>query len=212
MLQHDSEVISLAVRHDGLAVATATLHGNVHVWDIRTATVTQVIEVGKDIAGGRLRDDVRTAASRRAAGAGSGGYVTSMCWSADGTCLLLGSNTRHIAIYDVQRKLLIKRFTISRNESLDGTKDLLNSRYVNTPADDTANDDSKAADYLPGARTGEKSERRWGRQVRSRCVRFAPTGMQWSAATNEGLLVYALDEEMIFDPTDLGQPNAHSHP
>jgi len=202
-LQHDSEVVSLAVRNDGLVVATATLHGNVQIWDIRTATVTQVIEVGKDIAGGRSRDDVRTAASRRAAGAGSGGYVTSMCWSADGSCLLLGSNTRHIAIYDVQRKQLIKRFTISRNKSLDGTQDQLNSKHVNSsPADD---EDSTAVDYLPGARTGERSERRWGRQVRSRCVRFAPTGMEWSAATNEGLLVYALDEEMIFDPTDLGQ-------
>lgn len=207
VLQHDSDVISLAVRNDGLAVATATLHGNVHVWDIRTATVTHVIEVGKDIAGGRSRDDVRTAASRRAAGAGSGGYVTSMCWSADGSCLLLGSNTRHIAIYDVERKLLIKRFTISRNESLDGTKDTLNSKYVNAPPTD---DSTAAVDYLPGARTGERSERRWGRQVRSRCVRFAPTGMQWSAATNEGLLVYALDEEMIFDPTDLGQFTART--
>ena len=209
-LQHDSEVVSLAVRNDGLVVATATLHGNVHVWDIRTASVLHVLEAGKDISGGRSRDDVRTAASRRAAGAGSGGYVTSMCWSADGSCLLLGSNTRHIAIYDVQRRQLIKRFTISRNEHLDGTKDRLNSKRVN---DSTADDDdgSAAVDYLPGARTGERSERRWGRQVRSRCVRFAPTGMQWSAATNEGLLVYALDEEMIFDPTDLGQCSSRTH-
>jgi periodic tryptophan protein 2 len=32
---------------------------------------------------------------------------------------------------------------------------------------------------------------------------MSPTGRAWCAATTEGLLIYSLDERMIFDPLDL---------
>jgi hypothetical protein len=41
--------------------------------------------------------------------------------------------------------------------------------------------------------------------VRTRCVALSPTERQWGAATTEGLLLYSLDEGLVFDPTDLGQ-------
>ena len=202
-LQHDSEVLCLAVSPSGLQLAAALLDGSVSVWDIRSSTVTGVLEVGLDIAPGRSGDDVRTVRSR------GGGHVTSMCWSADGGCLLVGGNSRWVAIYDVDRRLLLKRFAVSSNERLDGVKDRLNSRYVNDPTRGREGEEEEdGKDVLPGAKTGDRSERRWTRQVRSRCVRFAPTGLQWAAATNEGLLLYALDDDMIFDPTDLGQCTA----
>ena len=210
-LMHDSDVLSLAVSPDGLTVACALLNGSVSLWDIRTSALTANIEVGKDIAGGRARDDVRTARSR------GGGYVTSMCWSADGSCVLVGGNSRFVCIYDAARRLLIKRFTLSSNERLDGVKDRLNSRYVNDPRaamddEDDARGGARGTDVLPGARTGERSARRFSARLRSRCVRFAPTGLQWAAATNEGLLTFALDENLTFDPTDIGQCPAHPPP
>ena len=204
-LQHDSDVLSLAVAPDGLTLATALLNGTLQLWDIRTATLTGSIEVGKDIAGGRARDDVRTVKSR------GGGYVTSMCWSADGSCLLVGGNSRFVCIYDAQRRLLVKRFTLSSNERMDGVKDRLNSRYVNDPRAhmDEDDDDAQArGGVMPGARTGERSARRFSLRMRSRCVRFAPTGLQWAAATTEGLLTFALHDELTFDPTDIGQLSA----
>ena len=34
---------------------------------------------------------------------------------------------------------------------------------------------------------------------------LSPTGRSWAAATSEGVLLYSLDDDMIFDPTDLAE-------
>lgn len=39
--------------------------------------------------------------------------------------------------------------------------------------------------------------------IRTKCLKIAPTGRSFSAATTEGVLVYSIDESFIFDPTDL---------
>lgn len=41
--------------------------------------------------------------------------------------------------------------------------------------------------------------------ARTRCVALAPTGRAWAAATTEGILLYSLDEGLLFDPTDLAE-------
>ena len=47
------------------------------------------------------------------------------------------------------------------------------------------------------------SERKTRPVIRTKCVRFAPTGRAWAAASTEGLLIYSLDEALTFDPFDL---------
>ena len=54
-------------------------------------------------------------------------------------------------------------------------------------------------DELPG--TGGKRRA----AIRSRAVALSPSERSWAAATTEGLLLYSLDEGMVFDPTDLGE-------
>lgn len=39
--------------------------------------------------------------------------------------------------------------------------------------------------------------------TRTRCLHISPTGRSWVAATTEGVLVYSMDDNMVFDPTDL---------
>lgn len=39
--------------------------------------------------------------------------------------------------------------------------------------------------------------------VRTKCLRIAPTGRSFAAATTEGVLIYSIDESFIFDPADL---------
>lgn len=48
---------------------------------------------------------------------------------------------------------------------------------------------------------GTSSKRRAA--IRSRAVTLSPTGQTWAAATTEGLLLYSLDQGLVFDPTDL---------
>ena len=55
------------------------------------------------------------------------------------------------------------------------------------------------ADDLPG--TGSKRKA----AIRSRAVTLSPTGQTWAAATTQGVLLYSLDQGLVFDPTDLTQ-------
>ena len=61
----------------------------------------------------------------------------------------------------------------------------------------------RADQSLPGVQRGDLSRRSTRLQARAKCVRFSPTGRSWAAASTSGLLVYSLDEQATFDPTDL---------
>lgn len=41
-------------------------------------------------------------------------------------------------------------------------------------------------------------------------MRFSGTGLEWAAASPLGLLVYALDDDLIFDPLDLDEEVPHT--
>lgn len=44
---------------------------------------------------------------------------TSLCYSADGECLIAGGMSKNVCIYNVKTSLLLKKFEISQNRSLD---------------------------------------------------------------------------------------------
>jgi len=44
---------------------------------------------------------------------------TSLCYSADGTCILAGGRSKNICIYNVQESILLKKYEITQNRSLD---------------------------------------------------------------------------------------------
>lgn len=56
---------------------------------------------------------------------------------------------------------------------------------------------------LPGVVKGDHSARSFKPEIQVTCVRFSPTARSWAACTTEGLLIYSLDTNMIFDPFDL---------
>jgi periodic tryptophan protein 2 len=48
--------------------------------------------------------------------------------------LLAGGNSKYVCLYDVAQKLLIKKFSISSNKSLDGVLEFLNSKHLTEAA------------------------------------------------------------------------------
>lgn len=54
------------------------------------------IEGRRDISGGRLMTDRRSAAK-----SSFGKYFTTLCYSADGSYILAGGNSKYICMYDV---------------------------------------------------------------------------------------------------------------
>lgn len=56
-------------------------------------------------------------------------YFTSVCFSADGACVLAGGNSKYVCIYEVSHQILLRRFQISFNRSLDGVLDKVREKF-----------------------------------------------------------------------------------
>lgn len=95
--------------------------------------------------------------------------------------------------------------------ALDGTLDKFNSKNMSEagPLDliDTTGEASDLEDRidntLPGATRGDASARKVRPAIRTTGIRFSPTNRSFAAACTEGLLVYAVDDVLLFDPFDL---------
>lgn len=201
-----SDALALAFRPDGQEVAVSTLDGQIHFWDVRASVQRSLIHGRNDIAGGRKADDRTTAAN-----SSSGKSFNSLCYTADGTCLIAGGNSKHVCLYDVRDGVLLRRYEISQNLSLDGTQEFLDSRKLTEAGpDDLIDEQADVSDRedrldrsLPGVKGGDMSKRKTRPEARTKCVRFSPTGRAWAGASTEGLLIYSLDDTIAFDPYEL---------
>ncbi|KAK2763079.1 hypothetical protein FQN54_009712 [Arachnomyces sp. PD_36] len=205
-LQLQSDVLSVAFRPDGKQIAASTLDGQLTFWSVSDAVQEAGIDGRRDVSGGRKVSDRRTAAN--VAGTKSFNTIT---YSADGSCLLAGGNSKYICLYDVGTGSLIKKYTVSVNTSIEGTQEFLNSRDMTEAGPRGLIDDTGEASDLedridrtmPGVRRGDAAARTTRPEVRVTAVAFAPTGRSFCACSTEGLLIYSLDTTLVFDPFDL---------
>ncbi|KAJ1343120.1 hypothetical protein BSLG_002146 [Batrachochytrium salamandrivorans] len=212
---HEGPISGLAFSLEG-TLASSSWDQTVRIWDIFSRdkqsemfdhqSEISTIDGRKDISGGRGSNDKTTAAN-----SSSGSSFTSICFTADGAAIIAGGNSKYVCIYDVGSRNLLKKFQISHNLSLDGMLETLNSKNMTEAGpmdliDQTAelsDLEDRIDSSLPGVHSGDKSLRRTRPSARTKGVRVSPTGRSWAAASTEGLLVYSLDERIIFDPFDL---------
>jgi periodic tryptophan protein 2 len=175
--QFGAEVLALAFRPDGKELAITTLDGQVTLYDADQGRQKSVIEGRKDVSGGRKADDRMTAANNS-----SGKSYNSLAYTADGQCIIAGGNSKYVVMYDAQDGVVIKKFQISENLSLDGTEEFLDSRRLteagNMDSLDTRGEDSDLEDRidvsLPGVQRGDMSRRGYRLEARTKCVRYLP--------------------------------------
>jgi periodic tryptophan protein 2 len=223
-LPHGHDVLAVAFRPDGKQLASAALDGQLFFWAAADGVLQGTIEGRRDAAGGRARADRRTAAS-----ASHGGKAfCSLAYSADGALLLAAGNSKFVCMYDVAQRVLLRRYQISHNRSMDGVLDVLDSRRMTEagpvellPRGDSEDDADQEDDFsgrrrkggaLPGAgaaggAAGGAAARGAGARpaARVKAVRLSPSGQSFAAATPEGVLLFSLDREGVFDPSDLGE-------
>lgn len=202
-LQLQADVLDIAVRPDSQQLAISTLDGQLTFWSVADAEQVAGLDGRRDISGGRNVNDRRTAAN--AAGSKSFGSIE---YSTDGSCLLAGGNSKYICLYSVNSMVLLKKFTVSVNLSVSGTQEFLNSKRLTEAGpegllEDGASDNERRDDSLPGSKRGDPSARKTLPEIRVTSVGFSPTGSSFCAASTEGLLIYALDTDLQFDPFDL---------
>ncbi|DAZ99051.1 TPA: hypothetical protein N0F65_010937, partial [Lagenidium giganteum] len=212
-LAHSTDVLAVAFRPDGKQLCSATLNGNLNVWEVKDGELVATIDGARDIAGGRKNADKISAKSNSMSK-----HFTSVCYSADGSCVLAGGRSKFICIYETSQQILLKKFQISHNLSLDGVLDFLNSKQMTKAGLSKAELDAhldgekdlvrqrgEGDDLVGASRAVDPGSRRKHMEVLSKAVMFSPTGRSWAAATTEGLLIYGLDETLTFDPFDLDE-------
>ncbi|XP_069491780.1 periodic tryptophan protein 2 homolog isoform X2 [Ambystoma mexicanum] len=199
----NSDVLAVTYRPDGKELAVATLDGQISFWDPQNAVQTGSIEGRHDLQMGRKEMDKITAKQ-----AAKGKSFNTLCYSADGQSLLAGGASKFVCIYHVEEQILVKKFEISCNLSLDSMEEYLDRRKMTefgslALVDEGAGDEDGVSLSLPGVKRGDMSSRHFKPEVRVTCLRFSPTGRSWAATTTEGLLIYSLDSSLFFDPFDL---------
>ncbi|XP_066476131.1 periodic tryptophan protein 2 homolog [Tiliqua scincoides] len=198
----NSDVLVVAFRPDGKELAVASLDGQITFWDHENAFQTGSIVGRHDLQMGRKELDKITAKQ-----SAKGKSFTTLCYSADGQSILAGGLSKFVCIYNVKEQILMKKFEISCNLSLDAMEEYLDRRkmteFGSMALIDEENRDDGVAIPLPGVKRGDMSSRHFKPEIRVTCLRFSPTGRSWAATTTEGLLIYSLDAGLVFDPFDL---------
>ena len=206
-LQLQADVLNVAIRPDSLQLAVSTLDGQLTFWSISEAEQVSGLDGRRDVSGGRKVSDRRTAANV----AGTKSFST-IRYSTDGSCLLAAGNSKYICLYSVSTTVLLRKFTVSINLSLDGTIEFLDSRMLTEAGPlDELDEQGEASDFedrkdksLPGSkRGGDPSARAKRPEVKVTGVAFSPAGTAFCAASTEGLLIYSVDNTLQFDPFDL---------
>ena len=203
-----SECLSLAMRPDSKEVAVSTMDGKIAFFDIENARMVREIDGRKDILQGRYREDEFSSENSK-----RGKYFDTIAYSFDGLTLIAAGNNNSICMYDLPNEVLLKRFKISLNMQLNGTLEYLNSKnIVDGQAVDLVDRSGEISDseenhksdlVLPGSHRGDIGLRSTRPEIRVMSVGFSPTANAFAAASTEGLLIYSVDDSMIFDPIDL---------
>ncbi|XP_041934789.1 PWP2 small subunit processome component [Alosa sapidissima] len=203
VLRLTSDGMAVAYRPDGQELAVATLDGEISFWNSQTAAQMGSITGRHDLQMGRKDADKITAKQ-----SSKGKSFTSLCYSADGESILAGGHSKFVCIYNIREQVLLKKFEISCNLSLDAMEEFLDRRKMTefgslSMVDEGAGDGDGVEVSLPGVRRGDMSSRHFKPEIRVSSLHFSPTGRSWAATSTEGLMIYSLDASLVFDPYDL---------
>ncbi|GAV07744.1 hypothetical protein RvY_17551 [Ramazzottius varieornatus] len=198
-----AEALTVAFRPDGNEVAVCDLNSKIHFFDPSTTEQTGLIEAKADL--GNFRRDQDLVCGKTAS---KGRSFTTICYSADGSVILVGGRSKYICVYHTKEHILLRRFAVSQNWSFTGMTEFLSKRS-NTELgqrgtmDLAQNDSDKMRMSLPGVRAGDMSSRHFRPEVVVYGLQFSPTGQSWAACSTEGLLIYSTQRDELFDPFDL---------
>ncbi|KAL5111919.1 hypothetical protein TcWFU_004215 [Taenia crassiceps] len=188
------DVVCTAYRHDGRELAVALLNATILLFDPAEGIQLGSIEGHCDLDVAQVSNEDHVTPHRAA----KERKFLSIAYSADGQHLLAAGDSKFICLYSVPERLLVKRFELTVNLSLEGVQEAHDRRrYLATFGAEAAaaRADHRSALLLPGVRSGDDHCRRWWRpDVRVASVSFAPTGDAFAVAATEGVFVYTLEK------------------
>jgi periodic tryptophan protein 2 len=93
---HESDVLALSFRPDGVELTVATLAGHLITWSVEGGIILSTIDGRLDISSKSL----------------TGAAFHTICHSADGSCLLAAGSFSALALYHLATRTLLKQFPI----------------------------------------------------------------------------------------------------
>ncbi|CAG2163425.1 unnamed protein product [Oppiella nova] len=198
-----SDALAIAFRGDGQQIAVSTLSGDICFFDPQTGQ-----QMGVGIEG---RNDLGTAHYERELVSDKNKYFSTLQYSVDGTYIMGAGKSKHICIYHVMEKMLVKKFTITWNLSMDGLYDYISSRKLSefgfnlSLIKDRDQESSYASISLPGVAKSDFSDRSVNPIIAVFDIKFSPTMRTFAFASTEGIMIYTLDKCNAFDPFQLEQ-------
>lgn len=126
--------------------------------------------------------------------------------------MLGGGNSKNLCMYDIRNRILLRRFAITQNRSLDGVLLQLNSKNIKGDVadheldiDSDLEEDSwqvrnQADQQMPGSKKPNNAQivkRNTKLAVRVKQVIFSPDGTQFACSTTEGLVIYSLASTLV---------------
>lgn len=196
-----SDVVCVAFKPNGEEIAIATISCTITVLSSVSGQQISTIECKKDVGYSMADGDV--VSSKKSL---ETKYFTSITYSADGECILAGGKSKFVCIYHVREGLLLKKFEITQNLSLDGMTEFINRRNMTDFGNLALIEERDKLEggniklKLPGTQKNDVASRNFKPEVGVTSLQFSPNGQQWAAATTEGLMVYSLDKGIVFDP------------
>ena len=202
--EHNSKITAVALSPNDKEVAVSTLNGELYTWDIETGSIKNILDVSRDIWGGRLNDEKISAKN-----ATRNKYLNTIHYNLPGNLLICGGNSQYVLIYDMQYQILVKKFVLTHNRSLNGLLYKLNSKYDNNKtllqrenngldSEDELEYTNKQKNILPGNKTSLVPE------VKINSIKFSNTNRSFAVGTTEGVYIFSLDKSLSFSKLSIG--------
>ena len=202
--EHNSKITAIALSPNDKEVAVSTLNGELYTWDIETGSIKNILDVSRDIWGGRLNNEKISAKN-----ATRNKFLNTIHYNLPGNLIICGGNSQYALIYDMQYQILVKKFVLTHNRSLNGLLYKLNSKYDNNKnllqsenngfdSEDELEFSNKQKNILPGDKSSLVPE------VKINSIQFSNTNRSFAVGTTEGIYIFSLDKSLSFNKLSIG--------
>uniref|UniRef100_A0A914DMK3 Small-subunit processome Utp12 domain-containing protein n=1 Tax=Acrobeloides nanus TaxID=290746 RepID=A0A914DMK3_9BILA len=209
-----SEAIQLI--HEGLDIkfspsgdilAALCYDSNITLFDSKISSEIGTIDGKLDLDPGRQSTEIikkKTSEKSKS--------FTCITFSPDGLFLLAGGQSNLFCLYSVSDRIILRKFKITRNMSLDGVMLDIDYRKLSEfgsldliDASDSEDEDRlKKKIKLAGTAHSDIGERSAMPVVKINALDFNPTGRSFAIVSTEGVAIYSVDTHRRFDPFQLG--------
>jgi len=201
-----SEGLDVKFSSCGKLIAALTYDSCITLFDAKDRNEIGTIDTRLDVDASRLAgDDIKKTTSEK------NKSFTCIAFSPDSLLLLAAGQSNFFALYSVNDRILLKKFFLTLNKSLDGVRLDIDYRKItefgNMELFESSDEENehfygslKRKPKLAGTTHSDMSERAYKKVMKVNSVDFNPTCRSFAVVSTEGIGLYSLDNKRRFDP------------